>query len=358
NFDDKKANINLRHFASSCPVDTFAFGELYDVVGNVWQWTETSIDGFEGFEPHPIYDDFSLPTFDGKHNLMKGGSWISTGNELMKHSRHAFRRHFYQHAGFRYIEAQPQDKQDENVYESDELIAQYCEFQYGQEHFDVRNFAQRCAEFAIEYTKGTEQRRALDLGCATGRASFELARVFDSVNGIDFSARFIQVGEQLKQSGKVRYQRVEEGELVSLQEHTLEEFDLNNVRHNVIFWQGDACNLKEHFRAYDLIMATNLIDRLYAPRQFLEDLHQRINADGILILTSPYTWMEVYTDKALWLGGYKDQEGKEVHTLDTLKVVLGKWFDLIDTVEIPFVIRETPRKFQHTISQMSVWKKR
>jgi hypothetical protein len=32
-------------------------------------------------------------------------SWISTGNEAIKHSRYAFRRHFFQHAGFRYIEA-------------------------------------------------------------------------------------------------------------------------------------------------------------------------------------------------------------------------------------------------------------
>jgi 5-histidylcysteine sulfoxide synthase len=102
-FDDSRANINLAHYASSVPVDTFAHGELYDVVGNVWQWTQTQMDGFEGFFTHPWYDDFSEPTFDGKHNLIKGGSWISTGNEILRESRYAFRRHFIQHAGFRYV---------------------------------------------------------------------------------------------------------------------------------------------------------------------------------------------------------------------------------------------------------------
>ena len=102
-FDDERANINLAHFASSVPVDTFAHGELYDVVGNVWQWTQTQMDGFEGFITHPWYDDFSEPTFDGRHNLIKGGSWISTGNEILRESRYAFRRHFIQHAGFRYV---------------------------------------------------------------------------------------------------------------------------------------------------------------------------------------------------------------------------------------------------------------
>jgi hypothetical protein len=61
------------------------------------------MDGFPGFKVHPSYKDFSSPTFDGKHNMIKGGSWISTGNESIINSRYAFRRHFYQHAGFRCV---------------------------------------------------------------------------------------------------------------------------------------------------------------------------------------------------------------------------------------------------------------
>ena len=33
--------LHLDHWASSCAVNRFAHGELYDVVGNVWQWCET-----------------------------------------------------------------------------------------------------------------------------------------------------------------------------------------------------------------------------------------------------------------------------------------------------------------------------
>jgi 5-histidylcysteine sulfoxide synthase len=98
-------NINLEHYASPCPVNMFKIGEFHDVVGNVWQWTETPITGYPGFKVHPLYDDFSTPTFDGQHNHIKGGSWISTGNESTYHARYAFRRHFYQHAGFRVVES-------------------------------------------------------------------------------------------------------------------------------------------------------------------------------------------------------------------------------------------------------------
>ncbi len=57
-------NINLGQWSSSCPVDLFRFGDFYDVLGNVWQWTETPIYPFHGFRIHPWYDDFSTPTFD------------------------------------------------------------------------------------------------------------------------------------------------------------------------------------------------------------------------------------------------------------------------------------------------------
>lgn len=356
-FNEHRANINLEHYASSTAVDEFAHGELYDVVGNVWQWTRTPIDAFDGFMVHPIYDDFSTPTFDGRHNLMKGGSFISNGNEIMPHSRYAFRRHFFQHAGFRYVKEEVSEDLGENIYESDALISQYCDFHYGESYFDVPNFAKKCAQLSAHYAKETPLKCALDIGCATGRSSFELAHYFDTVVGIDFSARFIQVGVTMQAQGAVHFERAQEGDLRTKVSVTLEELGLAEVAERVTFFQGDACNLKPHVNGYDLIMANNLIDRLYEPQQFLQTIHERLNCGGILVLTSPYTWSESYTKKAFWLGGYVDESGHEVRTLETLMTLLQPHFRLLGTHDIPFVIRETPRKFQHTISQMSIWKK-
>ena len=97
-------NINLEYYSSATPVTQFKFLHgFYDIIGNVWQHTCTPITPFPGFKTHPLYHDFSTPTFDDKHNLIKGGSFISTGNESTRDARYAFRRHFYQHAGFRYV---------------------------------------------------------------------------------------------------------------------------------------------------------------------------------------------------------------------------------------------------------------
>ncbi|KAB0672186.1 5-histidylcysteine sulfoxide synthase [Oryzomonas sagensis] len=349
-------NINLEYWSSSCPVDRFRSGDFFDVVGNVWQWTETPIYPFHGFRIHPWYDDFSTPTFDTRHNLIKGGSWISTGNEATRDSRYAFRRHFFQHAGFRYVESTAPVEVHQDQYETDTLTAQYCDAHYGEEHFGVANFPATCAQFCLEAMAGRSKGRALDLGCALGRASFELARGgFQKVTGLDFSTRFFRLAARMQEEGYLRYAFPEEGEILSFHEVGLADLGLEGGRDRVEFSQADACNLPEKFTGYDLVLAANLIDRLYSPRRFLSTIHERINPGGVLVITSPYTWLEEFTKKEEWLGGYKDA-GENVTSLEGLENALAPRFRMLgEPRDIPFVIRETRRKFQHTVAEMTVW---
>src|SRR6185369_16247257 len=101
----------------------------------------------------------------------------------------------------------------------------------------------------------------------------------------------------------------------------LADLGLAEVARKVEFWQGDACNLKPLFGGYDLILAANLIDRLYSPRKFLGQVHERVNAGGLLLLASPCTWLEEHTQRVEWIGGYK-KDGERYTTLDGLKDLL------------------------------------
>ena len=214
-------NIALEDAASSVPVDRYGHHGFYDLIGNVWQWTRTPIYPYEGFRVHPLYDDFTVPTFDGKHNLIKGGSWISCGNLATESSRYAFRRHFYQFAGFRYVESGYKEEIKTSDYRSDSLISQYAHFGWGENRIGVENYPSHCARIALEYMRDKPKKRALDVGCAIGRSSFELARGFEEVTGVDFSARFIQQAQLLKEEGVLRYSVPIEGELESFEEITL-----------------------------------------------------------------------------------------------------------------------------------------
>jgi len=351
------ANLHLDHYASSCPISQFSQGEFFDVVGNVWQWTETAIYPFDDFKVHPYYDDFTMPTYDGRHGLFKGGSWASCGNETQRAARYAFRRHFFQHAGFRYVVAEPLKEPVVSHYEDDKMLSEYAEFHYGDSYFGVDNFPQRLAQIAIDAMGDKPAVKALDLGCAVGRASFELAKHFDHVTGIDFSARLINLGVQLAEQGVTRYSIADEGDLRLYRERHLADLGLDDVTDKVEFLQGDACNLKPIFTGYDLVLAANLIDRLYEPALFLNSIHSRINQGGVLMITSPYTWLEEHTSKENWVGGFK-QDGENVTTIEGLKAMLGEHFELISEQQVPFVIRETSRKHQHTLSDVSIWVKK
>ena len=98
------ANINLR-YGSPSAVDEFAPSPagFHDTLGNVWEYVEDHFAPLPGFEIHDLYDDFSTPCFDGWHTMIVGGSFISTGDEASYFARFHFRRHFFQHLGFRYV---------------------------------------------------------------------------------------------------------------------------------------------------------------------------------------------------------------------------------------------------------------
>ena len=351
------ANINLEGFASSVPVNIHKHGDFYDVIGNIWQWSRTPIYPFEGFKVHPMYDDFTVPIYDGKHNLMNGGSWISCGNLATQKSRYGFRRHFYQHAGFRVIQSNYEEKVVTDYYTTDSIIAQYCHFGWGDNALGVENYPAKCASIALEYMKEKPREKALDIGCAIGRSSLELSRGFKEVIGVDFSTRFIQEAQTLLDNGVLRYTMPTEGELESFHEVSLSSFGLEKEVEKVSFWQADACNLKPIYKDFDLIFGGNLIDRLYDPKKFLDSMAERINQGGLLILTSPYTWQESSTPKEKWIGGYK-RDGENVSTLQGLEEILGVDFILVDSKDVPFVIQETARKHQYTVAQMSIWEKK
>lgn len=74
-------------------------------------------------------------------------------------------------------------------------------------------------------------------------------------------------------------------------------------------------------------------------------------------MPSPYTWMEEFTPKSNWIGGYYSN-GKPVRTFDRLKEILEPDFELVKEAGMPFFIRETARKNQWTVSHLTVWRRK
>ena len=68
--------------------------------------------------------------------------------------------------------------------------------------------------------------------------------------------------------------------------------NFKDLESKVKFIVGDACKLDAALGKFSMIFGGNLIDRLYDPEAFLIQVAGFLEKDGVLMLTSPYTWLE------------------------------------------------------------------
>jgi ergothioneine biosynthesis protein EgtB len=87
----------------SFPAGASAWG-VQDLLGNGWEWTSTVFAPFPGFEPMASYPVYSSDFFDGKHWVMKGGSFATSKPLLRRSLRNWFRGNYpYVYAAFRTV---------------------------------------------------------------------------------------------------------------------------------------------------------------------------------------------------------------------------------------------------------------
>ncbi len=239
-------------------------------------------------------------------------------------------------------------------YESGILRDWYLLFHYGSPAeilhgigFDASGLPRRSLEFPVvtaEQACGGERiGRALDLGCAVGRSTFELTRCCDEVVGIDFSASFIECARRIQAGETLAYHRYAEMH----QREILEvRVDPDWRMERADFRTGDAMNLDSALGRFDLVHAANLLCRLPDPDRFLDSLPDLVLPGGRLLLATPASWLEAYTPHDRHPHG---------DTLDHIAAKIGNAFVLESVVEQPFLIREHRRKFQLSTSQTSRW---
>ncbi len=246
----------------------------------------------------------------------------------------------------------------ENPYETDKLLHEYLLFHYGAPEEvlpweegpqGALDFATRSVTETLDVPAVPSNARALDIGCAVGRASLELARHCTEVIGIDFSARFIEAASAIAQDGALRYERPLHGEQ-SLPATARVPEGIEAAR--CAFEVGDACNLRADLGTFDVVLAANLICRLPEPLRFFDRVPSLIKPGGQFILTTPYTYLADYTPPANWLGGHRDEPEPEAAVA---RVLEERGLQRLRAANLPMLIAETPRKFQWTMVHASVW---
>ena len=225
-----------------------------------------------------------------------------------------------------------ENRSDANLYyETDSLCEQYIRFHFASYETFPTTCGKKCIEIMEKLNiNKNKYKNALDLGCAVGQTSFYLSDKFEIINGIDYSKRFIEIAK--------------------------ERTNMLNLK-NVNFFCGSVLELEKIDIPKNnvLVFCGNLIDRVENPYIFLKEICNYVEKGGVLILTSPYTWLENFTPKENWVGGYIN-DGEIMSTIKGLEIALKDNFELNSFEDVEFLIPDTPPfMYQLTSAQMSVW---
>jgi len=248
------------------------------------------------------------------------------------------------------------------VYESRRTVEEYLHFHYGpKEHTlpysfgptDALDFPERMAAIAAKHSSPDRRELAYDVGCSVGGGTFAMTRTFKKVVGIDFSHAFVEAAQVMKEQGESSYEASEQGVVRSRLTARLKEgVQVDRAE----FRQGDACALGD-IGQVDCITAVNLLCRLPEPRAFLQKAVDSVRPGGILVLVSPFSWLEEYTPKDKWFGGRLDASGEPLNAHAAVAEVLEPAFSLAARSDEAFLLREHVRKFQWGVSDCTVWRR-
>ncbi len=243
-----------------------------------------------------------------------------------------------------------------NPYETPRLVSEYLFFHYASPDEvagempvprEALDFPSRLVGELLDASRPST--RALDLGCAVGRSSFELARSIPCVIGIDFSSAFIQAAHAMKIQGALDGRVAVEGTRTqAFRANVPPGVEVARVE----FETGDAMDLRADLGAFDVVLAANLLCRLPEPQKLLARLPSLVVPGGQLLLATPFSWLPEFTPQEHWIGGQDEP------SWDALRRTLEPDFEPVFQKDLPFLIREHQRKYQYGISYGTRWIRR
>jgi len=378
-------NLNLR-WGSSTPVNMYPPSStgFYDAHGNVWQYAEDHFAPLPGFEIHYMYDDFSSPCFDGWHTLILGGSWVSTGDQASSFARYHFRRHFFQHLGFRYVavptaapEPYPGAATVTNLWEgmstvSNDLTNGYApaadRVPFPRALVDTdnalayaANLASAAAAAYASHAAGCgpakEAARVLLLGCGVGEVAFALAAAgFGAVVGVDAAEAAVRHSRIMQHHAQLEYERVTEGVLTTT---ALVRTPAGVDRSRVTFFNSPLAALTPDAAAggpFDLVLVNDALCRAVQPLDIVTSLPGIVRPGGVAVVACSNDWDAAVTPRNSWLGGFK-LNGEDMTTLHMLQHYLKRAFAFKEAVDVPRLTRAHGRKFTLEVLEVSVFQR-
>lgn len=106
-------------------------------------------------------------------------------------------------------------------------------------------------------TNVTGTGKILEVAIGTGLHAFEICDYVKSINAIDISPEMIKVANEKQKQRNIS---------------------------NIVFEEGDSCNLAFEDETFDVVIASNVLHLLFDPEKSLAEIRRVLKPDGIAIL--------------------------------------------------------------------------
>jgi SAM-dependent methyltransferase/uncharacterized protein YbaR (Trm112 family) len=213
--------------------------------------------------------------------------------------------------------------------------------------------------FAISHTaKGP----VIDMGCAVGRTTFELAQTFNEiVLGIDMNFGMLKIAAAILETGHVSYPRRRGGIVFERRRFPA----LFEKAKNCDFWVCDATALPFSGETFSVGISLNILDCVCSPYDHMKELSRILMPGGSAVMTTPYDWTATATPVEAWLGGHSqrsDHKGASPAVLRSLFSGGGhphsmEELELISEEDIPWTLRLHDRSVMEYLVHLMVMRK-
>jgi len=144
----------------------------------------------------------------------------------------------------------------------------------------------------------------LDLGCALGRATYELAKCTrELVVGVDLSFAMLRVAEDARRHGRASLPIRRVGLVFDRHEIVVPDTPAAHMS----FWCCDVGNLPFADGTSGGALSLNVLDCVASPLQHLVEMGRVLSTGASALLSTPYDWAATATPVAQWLGGHSQR---------------------------------------------------
>ena len=149
---------------------------------------------------------------------------------------------------------------------------------------------------------------AVDMGCAVGRTTFELASQLERpVLGIDLDLSMLRLARQIRDGGEVCYPRRRVGLAYDRRSFSISPQLREASAGRIDFWCCDATVLPFAGEQFAIASSLNLLDCVASPISHLREIARCLQRHGCGIVASPYDWSAAATPVEAWLGGHSQR---------------------------------------------------